>query len=111
MTLIIQCQEHYDKVMAFAREVGAEAELQEQLDRLGMWFGEDIECELYTDFAPHSFLWANYRTVNGERKMVIAGGLIYSGPGVPSNGSAPSFTVSLNSDAACGSKHQWSVHT
>ena len=39
------------------------------------------------------------------------GGLIYSGPGNGSDGSGPSFTVSLDPDAASGSKHMWSVHT
>jgi hypothetical protein len=39
------------------------------------------------------------------------GGLIYSGPGFPSDGSAPNFTVSLDPDASGGVKHMWSVHT
>jgi len=39
------------------------------------------------------------------------GGLIYSGPGRPSDGSAPSFTVSLDPVCASGAEHRWSVHT
>ena len=44
-------------------------------------------------------------------KTGLVGGLIYSGPGAPSDGSAPSFSVSLNPDAAAGRKHMWSIHT
>jgi hypothetical protein len=44
-------------------------------------------------------------------KPGLVGGLIYSGPGAPSDGSAPSFSVSLNPDAATGRKHMWSIHT
>jgi hypothetical protein len=44
-------------------------------------------------------------------KPGLVGGLIYSGPGVPSDGSAPSFSVSLNPDAASGREHTWSIHT
>ena len=29
----------------------------------------------------------------------------------PSDGSPPSFSVSLNPDAATGRKHMWSIHT
>jgi hypothetical protein len=41
-------------------------------------------------------------------KTSLVGGLIYSGPGAPSDGSAPSFSVSLNPDAATGSKQNGS---
>jgi len=44
-------------------------------------------------------------------KPGLVGGLIYSGPCAPSDGSAPSFSVSLNPDAATGRKHMWSIHT
>jgi hypothetical protein len=44
-------------------------------------------------------------------KPGLVGGLIYSGPGAPSDGSAPSFSVSLNPDPATGRKHIWSIHT
>lgn len=44
-------------------------------------------------------------------RMWFNGGLIYSGPGVPSDGSAPSFTVSLDPTCYAGKEHRWSVHT
>ena len=36
------------------------------------------------------------------------GGLIYSGPGQPLDGSAPALTVGIGIDS---SVHNWSVHT
>jgi hypothetical protein len=81
--LIIENQEHFDKV----------------------------RCRLYSDFAPHSFFWRiEYSSLEGWKPGLV-GGLIYSGPGAPSDGSAPSFSVSLNPDAATGRKHMWSIHT
>jgi hypothetical protein len=51
-----------------------------------------------------------YSSLEGWKPGLV-GGLIYSGPGAPSDGSAPSFSVSLNPDAATGQKHTWSIHT
>jgi Domain of unknown function (DUF4120) len=111
--MMIEDQEHLDKVREFARSVGAEAELQKQLDFLAGFGGDaaKVRCHLYRDFAPHSFLWRmEHSSLDGWRPGLV-GGLIYSGPGVPSDGSAPSFSVSLNRDAASGRKHMWSIHT
>ena len=54
--LIIENQEHFDKVREFARSIGADAELQKRLDFLA-GFGDPakVRCRLYSDFAPHSF--------------------------------------------------------
>jgi hypothetical protein len=111
--LIIENQEHFDKVREFARSVGAEAELQKQLDFLAGFGGDaaKVRCHLYSDFAPHSFFWRMKHSSLDGWKPGLVGGLIYSGPGVPSDGSAPSFSVSLNRDAASGRKHMWSIHT
>ena len=110
--LIIENQEHFDKVREFARSIGADAELQKRLDFLA-GFGDPakVRCRLYSDFAPHSFFWRiEYSSPQGWKPGLV-GGLIYSGPGAPSDGSAPSFSVSLNPDAATGRKHMWSIHT
>jgi hypothetical protein len=111
--MIIEDQEHLDKVREFARCVGAEAELQKQLDFLAGFGGDaaKVRCHLYRDFAPHSFFWRMEHSSLDGWKPGLVGGLIYSGPGVPSDGSAPSFSVSLNPDAASGRKHMWSIHT
>ena len=57
--LIIENQAHLDKVREFARSVGAEVELQKQLDFLAGFGGDaaKVRCHLYRDFAPHSFFW------------------------------------------------------
>ena len=111
--MIIEDQEHLDKVHEFARSVGAEAELQKQLDFLAGFGGDaaKVRCHLYRDFAPHSFFWRMEHSSLEGWKPGLVGGLIYSGPGAPSDGSAPSFSVSLNPDAASGRKHLWSIHT
>jgi Domain of unknown function (DUF4120) len=111
--MIIEDQEHLDKVREFARSVGAEAELQKQLDFLAGFGGDaaKVRCHLYRDFAPHSFFWRMEHSSLDGWKPGLVGGLIYSGPGVRSDGSAPSFNVSLNPDAASGRKHMWSIHT
>ena len=110
--MIIEDQEHLDKVREFARCVGTEAELQKQLDFLAGFGGDaaKVRCHLYPDFAPHSFFWRMEHSSLDGWKPGLVGGLIYSGPGVPSDGSAPSFSVSLNTDAASGRKHMWSIH-
>src|ERR1700751_1529014 len=111
--MIIEDQEHLDKVREFAPSVGAEAELQKQLDFLAGFGGDaaKVRCHLYRDFAPHSFFWLVEHSSLDRWKPRLFGGLIYSGPGIPSDGSAPSFSVSLNTDAASGRKHMWSIHT
>ena len=111
--LIIENQEHFDSVGDFAGSVGAGAELQRHLDFLASFGGDvaKVRCRLYSDFAPHSFFWRmEYSSADGWKTRLV-GGLIYSGPGAPSDGSAPSFSVSLNPDAAAGRKHMWSNHT
>lgn len=62
-------------------------------------------CELYRDFAPHSFAFL-MRHEDGS--TWFNGGLIYSGPGVPLDGSFPALTVGIGIDS---SNHDWSVHT
>jgi hypothetical protein len=100
-------------VREFARSVGAEADLQKQLDFLAGFGGNAAKarCHLCRDFAPHSFFWRMEHSSLDGWKPGLVGGLIYSGPGAPSDGSAPSFSVSLNPDAASGRKHMWSIHT
>ena len=66
--LIIENQEHFDKVREFARSVGADAELQKRLDFLAGFGGDPakVRCRLYSDFAPHSFFWRiEYSSLEG----------------------------------------------
>lgn len=93
--LIIENQEHFDKVREFARSVGADSELQKHLDFLAGFGGAaaKVRCRLYSDFAPHSFFWRMEYSSREGWKTGLVGGLIYSGPGAPSDGSAPSFSA------------------
>lgn len=106
-------QEHFDKVMAFAKDVGAEEEFQKQLDYLGSFACPDndseyTQCTLGNDWAENSFSFSMHKRVNGEYKYWFSGGLIYCGPGLPLDGSAPQLTVSLSPSKKI---HSWSVHT
>ena len=53
----ILCQEHYDKVVKYAKEIG-DTSLDNCLKKLEQWENNPncpCEIELYRDFAPHSF--------------------------------------------------------
>jgi uncharacterized protein DUF4120 len=109
--LNIKCQEHFDKVKAFAKEQGLLEQLEKQLNYLNFYGGGEEDpnycrCDLYYDFAPYSFSFVLYRTREGEEpKMLMNGGLIFQGPKNPANGMAPSYTVSLAEGTG------WFVHT
>lgn len=68
--MIIEDQEHVDKVREFARSVGAEAELQKQLDFLAGFGGDaaKVRCHLYRDFArtASSDAWNTARSTVGN---------------------------------------------
>lgn len=103
-----------EEVKEAARKMGPEAEtsLNACLDRMGNYTvggKHETKCCIYADFAPHSLYFELVMAETKER--VLNGGIIYSGPGLPSNGGAPSFTVSLDDDAAGGKRHMWSIHT
>ena len=59
--LEVRCKEHLETVREFARSIGAQKELQDALDYLdGYAYHDDpkrehTRCDLYKDFAPHSF--------------------------------------------------------
>lgn len=94
----IMCQEHYDKVVHYANEIGDKS-LNDCLERLKKWEENPYckcEIELYWDFAPHSFLFRQ-RYENGA--VGIVGGLLYHGR--PDQ----SFAVIMEPF------HGWSIHT
>jgi Domain of unknown function (DUF4120) len=72
--LIVENQEHFDKVREFARSVGTEAEIQKQLDFLASFGGDAarVRCYLYSDFAPHSFCWRMEHSSAGNRGLSAA---------------------------------------
>ena len=97
--------DHVAKVLEFAINNGCADKLCERLRYLAEYAGGDNTCELHPDWAPNSFAFVMNRP-DGTRWF--NGGLIYSGPGQPLDGSGPAFTVGIGID---GSKHGWSVHT
>ena len=63
----IKCQEHYDKVAEYAKSIG-DTTFQNCIERLKQWeknSGGRYEIELYYDFAPYSFGFAE-RTPDGR---------------------------------------------
>lgn len=74
----IRCQEHYDKVVEYAKSIG-DTTFQNCIERLKQWEKNSngrYEIELYRDFAPHSFGFAEV-AANGSSGIV--GGLLYHG--------------------------------
>ena len=113
--ILIYDPDHFTDTERFAKEAGALDNLRERLQYLAGYAqngGERItRCKLFKDWATHSFAFMIQIFENGEWRDWFRGGLIYSGPGQPSDGSAPSLTVNIDPDAASGTKHMWSVHT
>ena len=53
----IKCQEHYDKVLEYAKSIG-DTTFEKCIERLKQWEKNSngrYEIELYWDFAPYSF--------------------------------------------------------
>lgn len=96
---------HLIDVMEFAGKVGAMDKLVDKLRYLAEYGEGDNICRLFYDWAPHSFAFEMRRPDNSPW---FHGGLIYSGPGQPLDGSAPALTVGIGIDS---SVHGWSVHT
>ena len=111
--MIIEDQEHFDKVREFARSVGAEAELQKQLDFLAGFGGNaaKVRCHLYRDLRTAQLLLADgtqlirrletrtcrrpdlFRSRRAERRLRAL--------------------VQLQPEPRCGHwpQHMWSIHT
>jgi len=111
--LVIQAKERMKEVLDFATENDCIEAFLNRLIYLSYSPDGNTRCILHHDFAPLSFAFVMERMRANERKwnFIYNGGLLYSGPGVPLNGSYPSLSVSLNADAAAGKIHMWSVHT
>ena len=97
--------EHFLTVLKWAITNNCADKLVERLDYLANYGDGNNQVNIHRDSAPNSFEFL-MRRPDGTRWF--NGGLIYSGPGQPLNGSSPAFTVSL---APTGREHDWSVHT
>jgi hypothetical protein len=102
-----------EQVREFARSMGLSERLERQLDFLHSYACHDGEpktqCVLGYDFAPYSFSFAHFvlpmHSKDGKRQLWFNGGLIFSGPGCPGDGSFPSLTVNLHDGVG------WFCHT
>lgn len=113
--LVFQDQAHHDRVVAFARRVGAEAALQKALEYLRTYACDRdpkaTRCILRADEAPYSYVFVMERRAGDGYTTWFHGGLIYSGPGQKLDGTWPAYCVSLDPAEASGDAHRWSVHT
>jgi hypothetical protein len=97
--------EHFARVLEFALQNKCIDKLSERLDYLAHYAGGENTCHIHRDWAPNSFSFAMRKP---DSQFWFNGGLIYSGPGQPLDGSAPALTVGIGVDS---SKHGWSIHT
>lgn len=114
----IQNPHHFADVVRFAAQVGALDSLINAINGIDQWFdldlnSPDVTATIIPD-SPYEGEKSFRFFLKDEKKpqfVLMHGGIIYSGPGHPSDGSAPSLTVSLDPDASAGTTHKWSVHT
>lgn len=97
--------DHFIDVLKFASSVGAADKLADKLQYLTQYGDGKNTCHVFRDWAPYSFEFVMHHA-DGSRWF--NGGLIYSGPGQPLDGSAPALTVGIGVDS---SQHGWSIHT
>jgi hypothetical protein len=103
--------ERLEQVREFASQIGRREQLEHQLSHWlgsGTFFGRRSQCVLRGDFAPHSFSFCHYILPEGPgqtRQFAMNGGLVYSGPGSPGDGSFPALSVNLHDGVG------WFCHT
>jgi hypothetical protein len=116
----VQDREHFKNVVRFARRRGISDRLFATLRHLGTYAnrtgctydkqtGRDTKCIIGRDWAPNSFGFCMMRKEGPDKpwEQWFFGGMIYSGPSQPLDGSGPAFTCSISPD----DKEGWSVHT
>ena len=94
----IKCQEHYENTVKYAKSIGDET-LSKCIERLKQWEVNSngrYEIELYTDFAPYSFGFAEVAK-DGTRGVV--GGLLYHGK--PDRFTAGAYTLEKSFRSLC----------
>jgi len=102
-SLRIKCRKRFLQEKEFAEKVGLGAEFDRAIQIAHEWAQNGQSVEIYSDFAPHSF---GFAILSNNGSCILAGGLIYQGPELPANGSAPSFSVSMDS-----TRRGWFYHS
>lgn len=101
----IHCEEHLEKVRAFAGSIGMLEQFEETLQRIRIYSPMyDLIVHLYEDFAPFSF----YFVMNemDDKTRFMNGGIIFHGShDGGGNGGAPTFSVNLTPSSG------WRIHT
>jgi len=101
--LIVKCPEYLQAVRDFADQTNQRDDLEKHLAYLTTFKDDTWTVELSQDFAPYSFVWAEFRPTG---KRGLAGGLIYHGKhDCGGNGGSPTFSVNLMPVEG------WCVHT
>lgn len=118
--LVIENQEHFDDVVAFAKNVGlyedpgdknnALANRLAYLEKYGSKNDDGtnrMRVRLFRDFAPHSFGFViEQKSADDTWSRLFEGGLIYHGPHDGNgSGAGPTFAVTLEPTVG------WSIHT
>lgn len=112
----VRCKERLEQARAFADGLGPDvrAQLEDKLSYLERYRDGTCLCDLYTDFAPHSFGFTIYGPVkeNGKRDHWLTGGLIFYQPSDTGVG-GPQFSVRLGAGKGRLSPERphWEIHT
>jgi len=76
--LVIECEDHYRKVVEWARENGLLGDFMRVMGYLAHYGSSESRCTLGGDFAPHSFVFLmEFRGERGEWVRFMNGGVIF----------------------------------
>jgi hypothetical protein len=93
-----------DKIKEFAKDNNLTDKLENTMGKFDIYASNGMDVELHMDYAPQSLFFVTKR--NGNTGM--CGGMIFHGShDGGGNGSAPTFSVSLNNN----SSSHWEIHT
>jgi hypothetical protein len=101
--LIVKCPEYLEEVRKFADYTNQREAFEDKLKDLTQYKPDGWTVELYTDFAPYSFFWAEYGPTH--QRGLICGLIFHGAHDGGGNGSAPTFSVNLSAISG------WSIHT
>jgi hypothetical protein len=77
MSLEVTCPDYLAAVRTEADRLGQRQSLEEKLAYLDSYGLPGDRCVLSRDFAPLSFRFVIWRTVNGVERRLVKGGLVY----------------------------------